>query len=224
MGGNFLVHRLRPLQRQRAFVLAHLVLGRAVGGLHPQDRARNCHAHAVFGINRARGFRDAGNGLHLHRRRNALLGRALVDVGEAHLLHGVQVVEVAPVLLEAVRRRQGVGVVAQVVLAELAGGVAEVQQELGDARSPRLQVGRAARQLRRDHAGAQRIHAGDEGIAPGGAALHGDVVHEDRAFIRDPVDVGRLADHQAAVVATRLHPADVVAHDEQDVGFLCLLP
>ena len=34
----------------------------------------------------------------------------------------------------------------------------------------------------------------------------------------DPVDVGRLADHQAAMVDRGLHPADVVAHDEQDVG------
>jgi hypothetical protein len=37
------------------------------------------------------------------------------------------------------------------------------------------------------------------------------------------VDVGRLADHQAAVVDPRLHPADVVAHDEEDVGLLLLL-
>ena len=109
--------------------------------------------------------------------------------------------------------------VAQVVLAELAGGVAEIEQELGERRSAGPQIGRAAGQLRRDHAGAQRIHAGEEGIAPGGAALHGDVVHEDRAFVADAVDVGRFADHQAAMVDARLHPADVVAHDEEDVGF-----
>ena len=81
----------------------------------------------------------------LARRRDALLGRGLVDVGEAHLLHRVQVIEVAPVLLEAVRRRQRVGVVAQVVLAELAGGVAEIEQELGERRRAGPQVGRAAR-------------------------------------------------------------------------------
>src|SRR5262249_6752888 len=33
----------------------------------------------------------------------------------------------------------------------------------------------------------------------------------------------RLAYHQAAVVDARLHPADVVAHDEEDVGLLLLL-
>ena len=51
----------------------------------------------------------------------------------------------------------------------------------------------------------------------------GDVVHEHRALFRDAVDVGRFPDHQTAVVDTRLHPADVVAHDEQDVG-LCIEP
>src|SRR6266487_1067210 len=52
--------------------------------------------------------------------------------------------------------------------------------------------------------------------------FRGVVGHEDRAFIPDPVDVRCFADHQAAVVDARLHPADVVAHDEEDVG-LCLL-
>ncbi len=66
------------------------------------------------------------------------------------------------------------------------------------------------------------MHAGEEGIAPGGAALLGVVVGEHRPFVADPVDVGRLADHQAAMVDRRLHPADVVAHDEQDVGLLLL--
>ena len=113
-----------------------------------------------------------GIGVFLHGGATRLLGRALVDVGEAHLLHRVQVVEVAPVLLEAVRRRQRLGVVTQVVLAELAGGVAEIVQELGERRRAGSQLGRAARQLRRDHAGAQRIHAGEEGVASGGAALH----------------------------------------------------
>jgi hypothetical protein len=113
-------------------------------------------------------------------------------------------------------------VVAQVVLAELAGVVAEIKQKLGERWGAGPQVGRTARQLRRDHAGAHRIHAGEEGIAPGRAALHGDVVHEDGAFLPDAVDVGRLADHQAAMVDARLHPADVVTHDEEDVGLLLL--
>ena len=137
----------------------------------------------VFGIDGARDLGDARDRRVPARRRDALHGRGLVDVGEAHLLHGVEVIEIAPVLLEAVRGRQRLGVVAEVVLAELAGVVAEVEQELGERRRSRPQIGRAAGQLRRDHAGAQRIHAGEEGVAARRAALHGDVVHEDRAFV-----------------------------------------
>src|SRR5262249_38251106 len=36
----------------------------------------------------------------------------------------------------------------------------------------------------------------------------------------DAVDIGRLTDHQATVVYARLHPTNVITHDEQDVGFL----
>ena len=118
--------------------------------------------------------------------------------------------------------RQCVGMVAEMVLAEPTGVVAKVEQELGERRRAGPQIGRAAGQLRRDHAGAQRVHAGEEGIAPGGAALLGVVVHKPRAVLTDFVDVRRLADHQALVVDARLHPADVITHDEEDVGFWLL--
>ena len=121
------------------------------------------------------------------------------------------------------RSRQRLGVIAQMVLAELAGGVAEINQELGECRRAGPQLGRTTRQLRRDHAGAQRMHAGEEGIASGRAALLGVVVGEHRAVVADLVDVGRFSDHQATVIDARLHPADVIAHDEKNVGLLLLL-
>jgi hypothetical protein len=62
----------------------------------------------------------------LARWRHRLLGRRFVDVGEAHLLHSIKVVQIAPVLLEAVRRRQRGGVITEMVLAELASGVAQI--------------------------------------------------------------------------------------------------
>src|SRR5215467_11466228 len=106
---------------------------------------------------------------------------------------------------------------------KLAGGVAEVTQEHCDRGRARLQIGRAAGELRRDHASAQRFHAREEGIASGSATLHGDKVHENCTFITDAVDVRCFTDHQAAVVDARLHPADIIAHDEEDVGLLLLL-
>ena len=61
------------------------------------------------------------------------------------------------------------------------------------------------------------IHAGEEGIAPGRAALLGIVSHEDRAFITDAIDVGCFTHHPPAVIDARLHQADVITHDEEDV-------
>src|SRR6267142_1693230 len=110
------------------------------------------------------------------------------------------------------------GVIAEMVLAELAGVVALVEQKLCYRRGARPQPGRAAGQLRRNHSRAQRMHAGEEGVAPGGAALLGIISHEERAIVSDAVDVRRLANHQATMVDARLHNADVVAHDEDDVG------
>src|SRR4029450_2663015 len=112
--------------------------------------------------------------------------------------------------------------VAEMVLAELAGRVAQIVEERGERRGPGSQVGRAARELRGNHARAQRIHAREEGVAPGGATLLSVIGHEFRAFFRDPVDVWRIPDHQALMIATRLHYADIIAHDEQDIWFLIL--
>ena len=172
-------------------------------------------------IHGTRDLGQAGDRRVLARRRDALLRWGLVDVEEAHLLHGVEVIEVAPEFMKAVRGRQRIGVVAEVVLAELAGVVTEVAQEPCERRGAGLQVSRAARELRRDHAGAQRMHAGKEGISPGGAALLGIVVGEHRTLIADAVDVGRLANCKATMIDARLHNADVITHDEKDVGFLC---
>ena len=115
---------------------------------------------------------------------------------------------------------QGISVVAQMVLAELAGVVAEIEQELGDRRGAGPQIRWTAGELRRDHAGAQRMHAGEEGVTTRRAALLGVVLGKHRPFLADLVDVRRLADHQAAMIDARLHPSDIVAHDEEDVRFL----
>jgi hypothetical protein len=83
-----------------------------------------------------------------------LRGWVLIDVGEADLLHGIEVIEIAPIFLESMRGRQSGGVIAQVVLAELTRGVAEIMQELGECRCAGPQIAWAAGKLRRDHPGA----------------------------------------------------------------------
>ena len=59
--------------------------------------------------------------------------------------------------------------------------------------------------------------AGDESRASGGAALLAVPVGEERAFLGDAVDVGRLVAHHALVVGADVPVADVVAPDDQDV-------
>ena len=49
-------------------------------------------------------------------------------------MHGIEVIKIAPIFLEPVRGRQGLGGIAKMVLAELACGVAKIEQELGEVR------------------------------------------------------------------------------------------
>ena len=143
--------------------------------------------------------------------------RVLRVVGILRLLLGVEVIKIAEELIEAVHRRQVLVAVAQVVLAELAGGVAERLHDIGDAGIERPEPEFGARQADLGQAGADRRLPGDESGAAGGAALLAIPVGEDRAFFADAVDVGRAVAHDAHVVGADVEPADVVAHDEQDV-------
>ena len=79
--------------------------------------------------------------MFLHGGAMACCVGSLVDVGEAHPLHRVQMIEIAPEFLKAVRGRQRISVVAEVVLAELAGVVTEIEQELRERRGAGLQIG-----------------------------------------------------------------------------------
>ena len=105
---DLVVDRLHPLLRQRAGVLDPLL---AVRG----DAAAE-HAAGTEALAEVREVRRVG------------------VVRVLGLLLRVQVVEVAEELVEAVRRRQVLVAVAEVVLAELAGRVAERLEQLGDRR------------------------------------------------------------------------------------------
>ena len=133
--------------------------------------------------------------------RELLLGRVVVLLG---LLLGVEVVEVAEELVEAVHGRQELVLVAEVVLAELAGGVALRLERGGDRRvlGPQADVGAGHADL--GQAGAVRVLAGDERRATGGAALLAVVVGEPDALGGDAVDVGGAVAHQPVAVAAQV--------------------
>jgi hypothetical protein len=98
-----------------------------------------------------------------------VVGRRVVRL--LRILFGVQVVEVAEELVEAVHGRQELVPVAEMVLAELAGRVAERLQELGDRHVLRLQAHRRSRYAHFAQARAEHALAGDERRPPRRAAL-----------------------------------------------------
>ena len=127
-------------------------------------------------------------------------------------------IEVAEEFIEAVHGRQMLVAISQVVLAELAGSVAERFHDIRDRRVERAEAKLRAGQTDFGEAGADRRLAGDEGGASGGATLLAVPVGEDRALLADAVDIGRAVAHNSHVVGADVVPADIVAHDEQDVG------
>ena len=87
------------------------------------------------------------------------------------LVFGIQVVQRALELLEAVRGRQVLVEITEVILAELPGHVALGLEQIGERDVPRLQPFLGARKTDLQEARAKRRLPGDECGASGGAAL-----------------------------------------------------
>jgi hypothetical protein len=112
--------------------------------------------------------------------------------------------------------------VAEVVLAELPRAVAQLLQQLGERRVALIDADRRTGQADRVQTGADRQLSGDEGRAPRRAAGLRVMIGEEDPFAPDAVNVGRWHHHAVAVDAD-VFIADVVGHDDQDVGTLCVL-
>src|SRR5262249_1109020 len=136
------------------------------------------------------------------------------------LLLGVEVVEVAEELVEAVDGRQMFVAVAEVVLAELAAGVAQRLEQFGDGRGLVGDPLLGPRQADLEQAGAERALAGGASGPAGGAGLLGVAVGEERPLPGDAVDVRGAVAHRAAVVGADVPVADVVAPEDEDVRLL----
>ena len=115
--------------------------------------------------------------------------------------------------------RQELVPVAQVILAELPGGVAEWFQQLGDRRHRGWQTDRRAGNTDLGQASAINALAGNEGGASRGATLLTIRIGEEHALLGNAVDVGRPITHQPLGVAAQVGDADIVAPDDEDVRF-----
>ena len=191
--------------------------------LHEIDRGRRClvvdRLHALSG--ERSGILDlaVSRGPEDTARSEALpeLGVARIEA-VFRIFFGVEVIEIAEELVEAVVGRQELVLVAEMVLAELAGAVAERLQEFGKRRVARLEADARAGKTDLGQAGAQGALARDEARTTGRAALLGIVVGEHHAFASNAVDVRRAVAHHAERIGAEIGLADVVAKDDQYVG------
>jgi hypothetical protein len=110
--------------------------------------------------------------------------------------------------------------VTKMVLAELAGGVANRLQNRGNGYRLSGQADFRSCLAYRGHAGADRQFAGDEVRTARRATRLGVIVGKQHALLGEFVEVRRPAGHQAAVVGPDVPHADVVAHDDDDLRFL----
>ncbi|MNN56005.1 hypothetical protein D3C81_1709120 [compost metagenome] len=110
--------------------------------------------------------------------------------------------------------------VAQVVLAELAGGIAHVLECGGNGYRLGRNADWRAGLANGGHAGTDWQLAGYEVGAARGAAGFGIVVGEAHTFVGQGIEVGCSASHHALVVDTDIGPADVITHDDNDIGCL----
>src|SRR5215469_1508079 len=133
------------------------------------------------------------------------------------LLFGVKVVKVAKELVEAVNRRQELILVAEVVLAELAGDIALVLEQLGDGWVLCAQPLVRPWQSDLGQSSANRRLTCDECSSPRRAALLPIPVGKEHSFLCETVDVGRFITHDPMVIGAHIPPTDVVAPDNQYV-------
>ena len=196
-GDGFLINGLHALLGQRTGVLDGLAA--LAVGLAMEHTARTERLAKGFAVGQ------------LHVAGVVLVFRFLL---------GIEVIEVAEEFIEAVHGRQVFVAVALVVLAELSGGVAEALHDGGHGDVGFLPAFRRTREADLGHASADGNGAVDEGGAAGGAALLAVVIGEENALLADAINVRRLVTHHAAVVVADVLGADVVAPDDQDVGFL----
>ena len=178
-GRGLVVDRLHPLLGQRAGVLDGLLADLAEARI---DRR----------------IVDVGRLALQHAARTELrqVGRILRIVRQLRLFLGIEVIEIAEELIEAVHRRQRFVAVADVVLAELPGRVAEVLEQAADRRIELAHAHRRAGEADLGEPGADAVLAGEERRAAGGAGLLAVVMQKLKPFLGDAVDVRRLVAHQ----------------------------
>ena len=159
---------------------------------------------------------------HAARSKLFLEFRILGVVRQFGLFFGVEVIEIAEKFVKPVHGRQIFIAIAEMVLAELAGGIAERLQQFRDGRVFGMQSDRGAGHANLGETGSDRVLTGDEAGAAGRAALLAVPIGEGRSLLRDAVDIGGVVAHHALAVMADVPIADIVSPNDEDVRFVSL--
>ena len=147
------------------------------------------------------------------------LGRVWV-IGMFRFFFGVEVVEIAEEFIETVGGGEHVVAIAKMIFAELTGEIALGFEDGGDGGIFLFHALWGAWEADFSEAGADGSLASDEGGAAGGAALLAIPVGEKGAFFGEAIDIGGFVAHHAEVIGADIKGADVVAPDDENIGFL----
>ena len=148
--------------------------------------------------------------------------RVLRIVYVFRLLLGIEVVEIAEELVEAVHRWQELVFISKMVLAELTIRVTQRLQQFGDSWVLRPDTDVRSRHANLRQASTDRILTGDERGAPSRTTLLAVIIGESRSFIADAVDVGSPIPHLPSVVVADVPPADVITPKDKNVRLTCV--
>src|SRR4051794_2252278 len=129
-------------------------------------------------------------------------------------------VEVAEEFVEAVHGRQIFVAVAQMVLAELAGGISQRFEQLGDRGIFLLKSDIRTGHTDLRQARADWVLPADEAGSARGAALLRIIVGKGDAFFGDAVDIRRAVAHRATAKVADVPDADVVSPKDEDIWLL----
>src|SRR5579863_5429901 len=143
---------------------------------------------------------------HASRSEMLLERRIFWVVHVLRLLLRVEMVEIAEEFVEAVHRGQEFILVAEMVLAELAGDIAEGLQQFrnGGVIRPDADIGTWHANL--GQPGTDRVLAGDERCAPRGAALLAVVVREGCTFMAEAIDIRGSVAHLPTTIVADIPP------------------
>ena len=154
---------------------------------------------------------------HAARAELGEIGRVLGVIRQFRLFLGVEMIEIAEELVEAVHGRQRLVAITDMVFAELSGGVAQILEQAANGRIELAHSHRCAGKAYLGKAAANAVLPRQKRRAARGARLLAVIVKELDPFSADTIDARRLVAHQAVRVRADVRDADIVTPDDQDI-------